>query len=49
MYLKESLSLIKLSDLNNMKEYLVTEINVNNEKCFFTCLYRSSNQSLERT
>ena len=28
-----------------MKDCLVTEINVNKEKCFFTCLYRSPNQS----
>ena len=41
MYFKESLPLIRRSDLSNMKECLVTEINVNNEKCFFICLYRS--------
>ena len=45
MYFKESLPLINRSDLSNMKECLVTEINVNNEKCFFTCLYRSPSQS----
>ena len=28
-------------------ESLVTEINVNNKKCFFTCLYRSQSQSHE--
>ena len=47
MYFKESLPLINRSDLSNMKECLVTEINVNNEKCFFTCLYRSPSQSHE--
>ena len=47
MYFKESLPLIRRSDLGNMKEYLVTEINVINEKCFFTCLYRSPSQSHE--
>ena len=35
MYFKESLSLINRSDLGNMKECLVIEINVNNEKFFF--------------
>ena len=47
MYFKESLLLIRRSDLSNMTECLVTEINVNNEKCFFTCLYRSPSQSHE--
>ena len=47
MYFKESLPLIRRSDLSNMKEFLVTEINVNSEKCFFTCLYRSPSQSHE--
>ena len=47
MYLKESLLLIRRNDLSNLKECLVTEINVNNEKCFFTCLYRSPSQSHE--
>ena len=30
-----------------MREYLVTEINVNNKKYFFTFLYKSPNQSHE--
>ena len=47
MYFKESLPLIRQSDLSNMKECFLTEINVNNEKCFFTCLYRSQSQSHE--
>ena len=47
MYFKESLPLIRRSDLTNMKECLATEINVNNEKRFFTCLYRSPSQSHE--
>ena len=46
-YFKESLPLIRRSDLSNMKEFLVTEINVNNKKCFFACLYRSPSQSHE--
>ena len=31
---------IRLSDLSIIKKCLVTEIKVNNEKCFFTCLCR---------
>ena len=27
-----------------MQECLVTELSMNNEKCFFTCLYRSPSQ-----
>ena len=45
IYLKESLPLIRRNDLTNLKDCLVTEINVNNAKCFFTCLYRSPNQN----
>ena len=47
MYFKESLPVIRRGDFSNMKESLVTEINVNNEKFFFTCLYRSPSQSHE--
>ena len=47
MYFKESLPLIRPNDLSNMKESLVTEINVYNEKYFFTCLHRSTSQSHE--
>ena len=47
IYFKEYLSLIRRSNLSNMKECLVTEINVNNEKCLFTCLDRSPSQSRE--
>ena len=42
---KESLSLITRNALTNLKEFLVTEINVNNEKCFYTNLYRSPGQN----
>ena len=35
IYFKEPLSLINRHDLTNMKECLVTEINVYSEKCFF--------------
>ena len=42
MYFKKSFPLIRQSDLSNMKEFLVTKINVNNETCFFYIpLYRS--------
>ena len=41
MYFKESLPLIRRSDLSIMKESLETEINVNIEKCFFTCFFTS--------
>ena len=34
MNFKESLPLIRGSDLSNMKEYLVTEINVSNKSAF---------------
>ena len=47
MYFKKSLPLIRRSDLSNIRECLVTEIDVNNEKCFFTCLYRSPSQGHE--
>ena len=45
IYLTESLPLIRRNDLTNLKDCLVTQINVNNEKCFLTCLYRSHSQS----
>ena len=47
IYFKEYLSLIRRCNLSNMKECLVTEINVNNEKFLFTCLDRSPSQSRE--
>ena len=45
IYSKESLPLIRRNYLTNIKDCIVTEINVNNEKCFITCLYRSPSQS----
>ena len=45
IYFKESLPLIRRNDLTNIKDCLVTEINLNSEKCFFTCLYRSPSQN----
>ena len=35
IYFKESLPLIRRNDLTNLKDCLVTEINVDNEKCLF--------------
>ena len=35
IYFKESLPLIRRNDLTNLKDCLVTEINVNNEKMVF--------------
>ena len=45
IYFKESLPLIRRNDLINTKNCLVTEINVNNEKYFFLCPYRSPSES----
>ena len=42
---KESLPLIRRDDLTNLKDCVITKINVNNEKCLFTCLYRSLSQN----
>ena len=47
LYYKEYLPLIARNDISCMQECLVTELSMNNEKCFFTCLYRSSSQSHE--
>ena len=44
---KDYLPLIARNDLSIMQESFVTEISVNNEKCFFTCLYTSPSQSHE--
>ena len=45
IYFKESLPLIRRNDLTNLKDCLVTETNGNDQKCFFTCLYRSPSQN----
>ena len=39
------LPLIRRNDFANLKDCLLTEINVNNKKYFFTCLYRSPSQN----
>ena len=38
LYFKEYLPLVRRNDLSILQECLVTEIIVNNEKYFFTCL-----------
>ena len=45
IYFKELLPLIRRNNLTNLSDCLITEIYVNNKKCFFTCLYRSPSQS----
>ena len=47
LYFKEHLLLIRRNDLSILQECLGTEIIVDNEKCFFTCLFRSPNQNHE--
>ena len=47
LYYKEYLPLIARNDISCMQECLVAELSMNNEKCFFTCLYRSPSQSYE--
>ena len=47
LYFKEHLQLVRRNDLSILQECLVTEIIVDNEKYFFTCLYRSPNQNHE--
>ena len=48
IYYKDVLPLIKKDDITDLKECLVTEIIVDNEKCFFTCLYRSPSQNCDQ-
>ena len=45
IYFKKLLPLIRRNDVTNTKDCITTEINVNSEKFFFTCLYRSPSQS----
>ena len=47
-YYKNFLPLIKKDDITDLKECLVTEITVDNEKCSFTCLYRSPSQNCDQ-
>ena len=45
---KEYLPLIRKVDICKLNECFLTEITVNNERCFLTCLYRSPNQNQEQ-
>ena len=47
LYFKEHLLLIRRNDLSILQGCLMTETIVDNEKRFFTCLYRSLNQNHE--
>ena len=39
IYYKDFLALLKKDDITDLKECLVTEITVDNEKCFYVRLY----------
>ena len=45
IYYKEYLPLIRIVDTCKLNERIVTEVTVNNERCFLTCLYRSPDQN----
>ena len=45
---KEYLPLVRKIHICKLSECIVTEITVNNESCFLTCLYRSPNQNQEQ-
>ena len=45
VFITKTLPLTKKDDITDLKEFLVMEIIVNNEKCFFTCLYMSPSQN----
>ena len=45
VYYKEQIPLVRRDDLCTLSNCLVTEIRLENEKCFLTCLYRSPSQS----
>ena len=46
---KEHLPFVRRNDITCLDKCIVGEINVNNSKCFVTCVYRSPSQSLEET
>ena len=48
IYYKKYLPLISKVDTCKLNECIVTEINVNNEICLLTCLYKSPNQDQEQ-
>ena len=48
IYYKDFLPLIEKDNITDVKECLVTEKTVCNEKCFFTCLFRSPSQNCDQ-
>ena len=48
LYYKVHLPIIRRDDTSNLKECLVTEITVKNERYFLTCLCRSPSQNREQ-
>ena len=44
IYYKEYISLIKRDDICTLDNCLMTEIRLQGEKCFLTCIYRSPSQ-----
>ena len=48
IYYKGYLLLNRKIDVFKLNECIVTEIIVNNERCFLTCLYRSPSQNQEQ-
>ena len=48
IYSKKHLPLIRKVDICKLNECIVTEITVNNERYFLTCLYRSPSQNQEQ-
>ena len=49
IYYKEHIPLIKRDDLCTLDNCLVTEIRSQNEKCFFSCIYRSPSQNRDES
>ena len=47
IYYKEHIPLIKRDDICTLDNCLVTEIRLQSEKCFLTCIYRSPSQNNE--
>ena len=45
IYYKEFIPLIERKDLTSLKECVTTEVMFSNEKCFFTCIYKSLNEN----
>ena len=48
IYYKEYLPLIRKIDICKLNKCIVTEITVNIDRCYLTCLYRSPNQNQEQ-